>query len=163
MSRNITFKPDLEGFLSPGFRLIEAGAGSGKTFNLELLVLRLVAERSKRVGEIVLVTYTEAAAMEMRQRVRARLKSIADGSAMERLVAAEKKGTITETGRTELASLRSILAVGQGDAETQRIQRVRDAVDELYRLRITTIHGFCQHNNSLLPVDAEITMSPSAE
>jgi exodeoxyribonuclease V beta subunit len=145
MSKNITFKPDLEGFLSPGFRLIEAGAGSGKTFNLELLVLRLVAERAKRVGEIVLVTYTEAAAMEMRQRVRARLKSIADGSAMERLVAAEKNGTITETGQSELASLRSILAVGQGDAETQRIQRVRDAVDELYRLRITTIHGFCQH------------------
>ena len=145
MSSNITFKPDLEGFLSPGFRLIEAGAGSGKTFNLELIVLRLVAERAKRVGEIVLVTYTEAAAMEMRQRVRARLKSIADGSAMERLVAAEKKGAITETARTELASLRSILAVGQVDAETQRIQRVRDAVDELYRLRITTIHGFCQH------------------
>ena len=145
MTTNITFKPDLEGFLSPGFRLIEAGAGSGKTFNLELLVLRLVAERAKRVGEIVLVTYTEAAAMEMRQRVRARLKSIADGSAMERLGAAEKKGTITETGRLELASLRSILAVGQGDAETHRLQRVRDAVDELYRLRITTIHGFCQH------------------
>lgn len=139
------FKPDLDGFLEPGFRLIEAGAGSGKTFNLELLVLRLVAERAKRVGEIVLVTYTEAAAMEMRQRVRARLKSIADGSAVERLVAAEKNGTISETGRTELASLRSIMATGMRGVESQRMERVRAAVDELYRLRITTIHGFCQH------------------
>ena len=139
------FKPDLDGFLEPGFRLIEAGAGSGKTFNLELLVLRLVAERAKRVGEIVLVTYTEAAAMEMRQRVRARLKSISDGSAVERLGAAEKNGTISETGRTELASLRSIMATGKGGIESQRMERVRAAVDELYRLRITTIHGFCQH------------------
>lgn len=139
------FTPVLEGFLEPGFRLIEAGAGSGKTFNLELIVLRLVAERAKRVGEIVLVTYTEAAAMEMRQRVRARLKSIADGSAMERLDAAEKAGTISETGRSELASLRSIMATGQPGLESQRMERVQAAVDELYRLRITTIHGFCQH------------------
>ena len=145
LSRIMRFKPDLDGFLEPGFRLIEAGAGSGKTFNLELLVLRLVAERAKRVGEIVLVTYTEAAAMEMRQRVRARLKSIADGSAMERLVAAEKDGTISETGRTELASLRSIMATGKVGIEAQRMERVMAAVDELYRLRITTIHGFCQH------------------
>jgi len=139
------FEPTLDGFLEPGFRLIEAGAGSGKTFNLELIVLRLVAERAKRVGEIVLVTYTEAAAMEMRQRVRARLKSIADGSAMARLVGAEKAGTISATARTELATLRSIMATGKVGIESQRMERVQSAVDELYRLRITTIHGFCQH------------------
>jgi|GEM_PF-3321205 len=145
MSNNMRFKPELDSFLEPGFRLIEAGAGSGKTFNLELLVLRLVAERAKRVGEIVLVTYTEAAAMEMRQRVRARLKSIADGSVLEGLLAAEKSGKITDTGRDELASLQSIMAIGKAEAEKQRMERVKIAVEELYRLRITTIHGFCQY------------------
>jgi len=44
-----------------GIRLIEASAGTGKTFTLATLVTRLVIERGLRVGEILAVTYTEAA------------------------------------------------------------------------------------------------------
>lgn len=142
---SVQFTPHIEKFLEPGFRLIEAGAGSGKTFNLELIVLRLVAEKAKRVGEIVLVTFTDAAALEMRQRVRARLKSIADGSALGALLKAEKSGDIKEAQRSELAALRAILAVDVPGVGDERLARVKAAVDELYRLRITTIHGFCQH------------------
>lgn len=142
---SVQFTPHIEKFLEPGFRLIEAGAGSGKTFNLELIVLRLIAEKAKRVGEIVLVTFTDAAALEMRQRVRARLKSIADGSALGALLRAEKNGEIKEAQRSELTALRAILAVDVPGVGDERLARVKAAVDELYRLRITTIHGFCQH------------------
>ena len=57
-----------------GVRLIEASAGTGKTFTLATLVTRLVIERGLRVGQILAVTYTEAATQELRERLRLRLE-----------------------------------------------------------------------------------------
>ena len=44
-----------------GVRAIEASAGTGKTFTLATLVVRLVVERGLRIGQILAVTFTEAA------------------------------------------------------------------------------------------------------
>ena len=57
-----------------GLRLIEASAGTGKTFTLATLVTRLVIERGLRVGQVLAVTYTEAATQELRERLRLRLE-----------------------------------------------------------------------------------------
>ena len=57
-----------------GVRLIEASAGTGKTFTLATLVTRLVIERGLRVGQVLAVTYTEAATQELRERLRLRLE-----------------------------------------------------------------------------------------
>ena len=56
--------------LSPGFQVIEAGAGSGKTYNLVRIVLRLLTrpQNPLPIREILLVTFTEAAAAEMESR-----------------------------------------------------------------------------------------------
>ena len=84
--------------LGGAFRVIEAGAGTGKTFNLVRLVLRLLVGHSRvpldladpnkgyRVQSIppvapkniLLVTFTDAAAMEMRQRLQGLLEEVAD-------------------------------------------------------------------------------------
>lgn len=56
-----------------GVRAIEASAGTGKTFMLATLVVRLVVERGLRSGQILAVTFTEAATQELRTRIRARL------------------------------------------------------------------------------------------
>ncbi|MFT4248815.1 MAG: exodeoxyribonuclease V subunit beta [Pseudomonas sp.] len=56
-----------------GVRLIEASAGTGKTFTLATLVTRLVVERRLRIGQILAVTFTEAATQELRRRIRERL------------------------------------------------------------------------------------------
>lgn len=53
--------------------LIEAGAGTGKTFSLEHLVLRLIVEEHVPIERILLVTFTNAATGEIRERVRALL------------------------------------------------------------------------------------------
>src|SRR5690554_1023374 len=57
---------------------IEASAGTGKTFTLVTLLARLVLERGLGVGEILAVTFTEAATQELRARVRERLVLAAD-------------------------------------------------------------------------------------
>ena len=56
-----------------GLRLIEASAGTGKTFTLATLFTRLVVERHLRMGQILAVTFTEAATQELRRRIRERL------------------------------------------------------------------------------------------
>ena len=51
--------------------LVEASAGTGKTFALERIVLRLVIEEAVAIDKILVVTFTNAATAELRERVRA--------------------------------------------------------------------------------------------
>ncbi|MGI4858228.1 MAG: UvrD-helicase domain-containing protein, partial [Janthinobacterium lividum] len=68
-----------------GSRLIEASAGTGKTFTIAALYLRLVLghggdaafARALTPPEILVVTFTDAATKELRDRIRARLAQAA--------------------------------------------------------------------------------------
>ena len=62
--------------LSPGIRLLEASAGTGKTFALAHLVLRLLSEgvQPLAVEQLLVVTFTDAAAAELRDRIARRLQ-----------------------------------------------------------------------------------------
>ena len=53
--------------------LIEASAGTGKTWTISVLYLRLLLENGRRVREIAVTTFTDAAAQELRLRIRDRL------------------------------------------------------------------------------------------
>ena len=57
-----------------GKSAIEASAGTGKTYTLVLLVLRLLLERELPPNAILLATFTEAATLELRARVTERVK-----------------------------------------------------------------------------------------
>ena len=59
--------------LSNGIRLIEASAGTGKTFSLSHLVLRLLTEKEYSINEILVVSFTEATASEIKARIIERL------------------------------------------------------------------------------------------
>src|SRR6266540_815992 len=56
--------------LATGLCLVEASAGTGKTFTIAGLFLRLILERNLSVREILVVTFTEAATEELRERIR---------------------------------------------------------------------------------------------
>ena len=61
-----------------GRRLIEASAGTGKTYNIANLFLRLILgdgiEQPLEVDRILVVTFTRAATSELRGRIRARVE-----------------------------------------------------------------------------------------
>ena len=59
--------------LQPGVHLIEASAGTGKTFAIGMLVLRAIVELQLPIDRILVVTFTKAATEELRGRIRARL------------------------------------------------------------------------------------------
>ncbi len=69
---------DLDVFTCPldGLRLIEASAGTGKTWNLCGLYLRLLLEKGLDAPQILVVTFTNAATAELRERIRSRLVDV---------------------------------------------------------------------------------------
>ncbi|MDP1652359.1 MAG: exodeoxyribonuclease V subunit beta [Rhodocyclaceae bacterium] len=111
-----------------GTRLLEAGAGTGKTWTIAALVLRLLLERKLEIGQILVVTYTRAASGELRGRVRARL--------VEALAA-------FESGTAEEDYLRQLVARHE-DGANEAQARLRLAIESFDEAAIYTIHGFCQ-------------------
>ena len=119
-----------------GVHAIEASAGTGKTFTLATLVVRLVVERGLRVGQVLAVTFTEAATQELRKRIRERL-----------LLACDLVGTPTDADAAPEAVLtRAVLdahlAQGGETADALR-RRLHAAANDIDLAAIFTIHGFC--------------------
>ncbi len=119
-----------------GVQAIEASAGTGKTFTLATLVVRLVVERGLRIGEILAVTFTEAATQELRSRIRARLVLAAS------LVDAAPADDAAPEAVLTHEVLRAYLARGGENAQTLR-RRLDAAVNDIDLAAIFTIHGFC--------------------
>ena len=117
-----------------GLHLIEASAGTGKTYTLATLVTRLVVERGLRMGQILAVTFTEAATQELRERLRRRLL----------LTARVAAGLACEGDAHEVALCRRIVERRQAveDAAALRV-RLLQAARELDLAAVHTIHGFC--------------------
>src|SRR3984957_20648333 len=68
---------DLAGPLPSGVTLLEASAGTGKTFAIAALVARYVAEGTP-LDRLLVITFTRNATGELRERVRERLVGAAD-------------------------------------------------------------------------------------
>jgi len=109
-----------------GRSLIEASAGTGKTWTLTALYARLLLERKLSVGQILVVTYTTAATAELRERIRARLAELL---------------AVYEGGQTQDAFLSALHTQYPGEDARRRLLLAVHGFDEA---AIFTIHGFCQ-------------------
>ncbi len=111
-----------------GVTRLEASAGTGKTFALAGIFLRLLVEEKIPASDILVVTFTEAATAELRDRIRRRLA--------EALLALEGKPT-------DDALLIELVARARDRRETA-INSLRNALEIFDLISISTIHGFCQ-------------------
>jgi len=64
-----------------GSSLIEASAGTGKTYNIEGLFIRLILEMQLQVDQILVLTFTNAATEELKDRIRNKLVEAKDAFA----------------------------------------------------------------------------------
>ena len=124
------------GLALDGIHAIEASAGTGKTFTLATLVVRLVVERGLRVGQVLAVTFTEAATQELRSRIRARLLLACE------LVGASPAADAAPDAVLTHAVLEAHLAQGGETADALR-RRLHAAANDIDLAAIFTIHGFC--------------------
>jgi exodeoxyribonuclease V beta subunit len=132
-----------------GISLIEASAGTGKTWHVCALVLRLLLERGLEVQQLLVVTFTNAATAELRERVRERL--------VETL--AVLQGGEHAPGDGYVPALLHSLHRRHGLDEATLARRVALALQSFDEAAIFTIHGFCQRALAELPL---ATGSPMA-
>ncbi|MBN2526582.1 MAG: UvrD-helicase domain-containing protein [Deltaproteobacteria bacterium] len=114
-----------------GVHLIEASAGTGKTYNMTLLVLRLVLEQGIPIEKILVVTFTEAATEELREKTVNRLSDVL---------------TFIQKGMKGVPSGDAVLyrrLLEKLDVSLAK-ERLRAALMQFDRAQIFTIHGFCQ-------------------
>ncbi|HZB21699.1 MAG TPA: UvrD-helicase domain-containing protein, partial [Blastococcus sp.] len=123
---------DVCGPLPTGTTVLEASAGTGKTFTIAALTARYVAEGAAELSQIMLVTFGNAASRELRDRVR------------ERLVSAERGLRDPEAARKdEDDPVLQLLADGPDDAVECRRQRLARALAGFDEATIATTHSFC--------------------
>lgn len=118
---------EIHSFPLSGTRLIEASAGTGKTYTLAGLFLRLLldTEPNLDISRILVVTFTEAATQELRSRIRSRIQE-----ALHWFEDDNRKDALLE----QLDLIRH---------DQEKIQRLNDALIRMDEAAIFTIHGFC--------------------
>lgn len=125
-----------------GVQLIEASAGTGKTFTVATLYARLVIEFAIPVPRLLAVTFTEAATKELREQLRKRLlqaRQLLEQPALETSLApADGDSAETMLGKQLLRD-----AVEREGAQPLLL-RLRQAVEQMDIAPIHTIHAFCQ-------------------
>jgi len=139
-----------QSFAPTGFSLIEASAGTGKTFSIQTLYLRLVVEHGIPVEKILVVTFTEAATAELRERLRKILEESYKNLTAPEEDPPEPANTDTAATNTEPNRIKEILALvphsipERINAEEMKKRRLRRALLDFDQAAVFTIHGFCQ-------------------
>ena len=119
-----------------GATSIEASAGTGKTYSITLLWLRLLVERSLRVDQILVSTFTQAATAELRERLLASLRRAVSAAQ------AISEGLERPAG-DEARVIAARLEADPG-SHTALIRHLTESLSAFDLAPIQTIHGFCQ-------------------
>jgi exodeoxyribonuclease V beta subunit len=110
-----------------GINLIEASAGTGKTYAITGLFLRLILEKGLLVDQILVVTFTKAATAELKEKIR-------------NILLQAKEAFLT--GSSNDSFIDHIVKKAEDPAFC--IQLIENALVDFDKASIFTIHGFCQ-------------------
>ena len=139
----ITTNKSFDVLTSPlaGKNLVEASAGTGKTFSIALLALRLMLEKQLKLKELLIVTFTNDATAELQDRIRRFIR-------LASLYASGK-----EIGNNYIEKIVDNAKNLHGEATC--IQLLKDATYLLDEHSIFTIDGFSQRILSEFAVETK--------
>ena len=126
-----------------GVHSIAASAGTGKTFTITTLYLRLLLEGGCSADQILVTTFTEAATSELRDRLRSRLND-----ALQLLRSfpehADAKSAV-EPGQADPQLVQLLEHGGAWDehSASRVVERIENALLSFDQAPVFTIHGFC--------------------
>lgn len=139
---------------APDRALIEASAGTGKTWTIAALYLRLLLEGEKPpvVENILVATFSEAAARELRERLRERL---ADAERVLQRLRDDGAPPATDDGVERDAAMAWLVGrFAEGGDVERALRRIRLARMDFDRAPIGTIHSLCQRFLRDFPLDS---------
>jgi exodeoxyribonuclease V beta subunit len=115
-----------------GVNIIEASAGTGKTYSIAVLTLRLLIEKSIPLPEILMVTFTKAAVAELEDRIRLFVR---------------QAHLVTQGGCIEDKTIATLVLTYQDKLGKEAVQkRLHAAMLQLDETAVMTIHSFCQQS-----------------
>jgi exodeoxyribonuclease V beta subunit len=123
---------DVLQFELQGKKMIEASAGTGKTFSVAILVVRLLVETETDIKSILMMTFTKAAAAEMEERIRLFIR---------------EAFSYLEDGHDVNDTLKSLLD-DIADTDEKKIiilEKLKRAILDLDQMSVSTIHSFCSN------------------
>lgn len=126
-----------------GISLVEASAGTGKTYNITSLYVRAILEKGLDPSQILVMTYTEAATAELKFRLRNRLK--------------ESLQAIINTDKADDNFLQTLINQNYDNAA----DKLKAAIDHFDEAAVFTIHGFC--SRMLSEYSLQFGVSPNFE
>ncbi|MDR2965174.1 MAG: UvrD-helicase domain-containing protein [Treponema sp.] len=109
--------------------LIEASAGTGKTYTIGLLVVRLLLEKLIPIEKIVLITFTEAATNELKKNTAEKIRQAYD---------------IWKNGSNKPDDFAKIIENAKKENAQDKENNLLDAIARIDEMPIFTIHGFCR-------------------
>lgn len=135
--------------------LLEASAGTGKTFSIENLVVRLLIEENPHtkqlatLEQLLVVTFTRAAARDLKIRIR---------SALEKALYILQGGNFLSVPDY----LQAMLEKGQ-ETITQAKRSIQLALATFDQAQIFTIHGFCMRMLTQFVFESDFALQGSPE
>ncbi|HSW86811.1 MAG TPA: UvrD-helicase domain-containing protein [Rhabdochlamydiaceae bacterium] len=125
-----------------GSHLLEASAGTGKTFAIQHVVARLLLSGSMTIDQILVVTFTRAATRELKVRIRSNLEQVLHS---------------IETGKVSFDYVSAILEQGE-EAVRAAKDNIEAALTCFDAAQIFTIHSFCHRMLSECAFQANVGM-----
>lgn len=131
--------PVFDAGILDGVQLLEADAGTGKTWTIAGLVVRAIVERRLDVDRVLVVTFTNAAAAELAERIRLRIAQL------ERLLDDRLEGRSGD-GEHEQREPFCVAYAATLDDDDARSARglLRMALARVDEMSVHTIHAWCQ-------------------
>ena len=141
-------------FQLDGAHLVAASAGTGKTYNIQNIYARLIMEKGLRVSQIQVMTFTEAATKELRERLRTVLTDV-----HTRIMTPQED--CKDNDRAD-----KLIETSTGGDESKKAA-ARTAIElallEFDSAAISTIHGFCSRALARYAFETNTAFSPEIE
>jgi exodeoxyribonuclease V beta subunit len=119
MIRRVSKPLEVHDLPESGHVVIEASAGTGKTFTLEHLLIDLMIRNRCPLDKILVMTFTELATQELKRRVRTKLEEVVRGETAD-------------------------MGPPYWEVDEETVQFLKDELEGFSRASIFTIHGFCR-------------------
>ncbi len=131
------------------FKLLEASAGTGKSFTLAHLVLRNVLEKKFKPEDILLLSFTKNTCSELRDKILLRFQDL--------------KLYLQNNDEINIDNTLKDWYLKFKEKETSKkkiISEIDNFVNKIYNLQVTTFHAFCNNIIDEYSIEIGVTQDP---
>ena len=134
------------------FKLVEASAGTGKSFTLAHIVLRNVLEKKIKPDEILLLSFTKNTCSELREKILLRFQDL------KLYLQNNNESNIDNTLKDWYLKFKE-----KEKSKNKIISEIDNFVNEIYKLQVTTFHAFCNNIIDEYSIEIGVTQIPVVE